>query len=343
MRIAKHLIILSFISLLVACASDSKKEIDESLTESELYEQAQVALDTSNYNDAIDKLKALEARFPFGSYAEQAQLDLIFAYYKNQEQGSAIAAADRFIRLHPNHENVDYAYYLKGLSSYTADVGIVERYVEIDMSKRDPGQARDSFNEFSELLRRFPDSRYAPDARKRMIFLRNQLAAYEVHVANYYLKRKAYVAAANRGKYVVENLQETPAVPDALAIMVEAYQHLGLTAAANNALETLKLNSPRHKSLDENGKFVNYKVYHDVDPSIWNIMSFGLLDDPEDVEPPSRRKSRDQLDLEAEVGHERSWLNVISFGLIGDDGEENSETSKTGKTETAEDILQRDE
>ncbi|MDE1460527.1 outer membrane protein assembly factor BamD [Spartinivicinus poritis] len=331
-RMIKYSLLLSLALLLSACASDSKQDIPEELTEAELYQQAQLALDTSNYSDAIDKLRALESRFPFGSYAEQAQLDLIFAYYKNQEQEAAKASAERFIRLHPQHENVDYAYYMKGLASYTADIGFIERFVEIDMSKRDPGQARDSFNEFAELLKRFPNSRYAPDAQKRMIHLRNQLSRYEIHVANYYMKRKAYVAAANRARFVVENMQETPAIPDALAILVEANQHLGLTKASDNALKVLRTNYPKHPALDSQGNFVQYKVYYDVDPSVWNIVSFGLLDDPEESIPPSRQqvvkpaeeKEQEKTEDEQTSG-DRSWLNIMTFGVVGDDGSEQSE------------------
>lgn len=329
MRITKCSLLLSLILLLSACASDSKKEIPEDLTEAEIYQQAQLALDTSNYGDAIEQLRALESRFPFGSYAEQAQLDLIFAYYKNQEQEAAKASAERFIRLHPQHENVDYAYYMKGLASYTADIGIIERFVEIDMSKRDPGQARDSFNEFAQLLTRFPSSRYAADAQKRMIHLRNQLSRYEIHVANYYMKRKAYVAAANRARYVIENMQETPAIPDALAILVEANQLLGLTKASQNALKVLQTNYPKHPALDSEGNFAQYKVYYDVDPSVWNIISFGLLDDPEESIPPSRQQAvrppvKKPESVEESDG-ERSWLNIMTFGVMGDDGSEQPE------------------
>ncbi len=280
-RAATSLLILSLALVLSGCSSSSKKDTNEyeGFSEAELYSKAAQALDSQTYSTAIDILRQIESRYPFGPFAEQAQLNLIYAYYKNYEPEAARASAERFIRLHPQHPSVDYAYYMRGLASNTANLGIIERYVPIESTKRDPGQARDSFNEFSELLRRYPESKYAPDARQRMVALRNRLAWYEIHVATYYMKRKAYVAAVNRGRYVVENMQGTPAVPEALALMVEGYQHLNLPEPADDVLKVLKLNYPEHASLDENGNFVGYKVFSDVDPSIWNTLTFGLIGD----------------------------------------------------------------
>ena len=247
MRAAKHILVLAFTALLAACSSNEVK-VPENLTEAQLYQKASGQLESSNYSGAVESLRALESRYPFGPFAEQAQLDLIFAYYKSMEPEAARASAERFIRLHPQNPNVDYAYYMRGLASNTADLGLVERYVSVDMSRRDPGQARQSFNQFGELLRRFPDSRYAPDARQRMIYLRNRLARYELHAADYYMKRKAYVAAINRGRYVVEHLQGTPSVEEALGIMVEGYQHLGLNQPANDALLVLQNQLPKEQA-----------------------------------------------------------------------------------------------
>ncbi|WP_461537806.1 outer membrane protein assembly factor BamD [Spongorhabdus nitratireducens] len=293
LRAVAGLVFLSLTLVLSGCSSSGKKDLSEydGLSEAELYSKAVKALDNKTYSKAVDALRQIESRYPFGPFAEQAQLNLIYAYYKNFEPEAARASAERFIRLHPQHPSVDYAYYMRGLASNTANLGLIERYIPIDLTKRDPGQARDSFNEFSELLRRYPDSRYAPDARQRMIALRNRLSWYEIHVATYYMKRKAYVAAINRGRYVVENMPETPAVPDALAIMVEGYQHLSLQEPADEALQVLRLNYPDHVTLDAQGNFVGYKVFSDVDPSIWNTMTFGLLDEapsmPEMPEIPS--------------------------------------------------------
>ena len=266
------------IGMVSGCASKPEKEkYPESLSETDLYQIASQHLDDLSYSEAIDALRALESRYPFGAYAEQAQLDIIYALFVNNEAPASKAAADRFIRLHPQSPNADYAYYMRGLATNTSSNGIFERYLPLDMTRRDPGQTIQSFNEFAELLKRYPTSEYAPDARQRMIALRNRLAAYEIHAANYYLKRKAFVAAVGRGKYVIESMQETPSVPEALAIMIEGYQHLGLQEPADQALNTLRLNFPDHRSLDADGNFVGYKVFADVDPSILSTLTFGLL------------------------------------------------------------------
>ncbi|MCH2098032.1 MAG: outer membrane protein assembly factor BamD, partial [Pseudomonadales bacterium] len=204
----ERLLIISLLAVVLGglpgCASlpffgddEEAPEVPES-SEQELYQSAQRSLRASNYNDAIAKLQALEARYPFGRYAEQAQLELIYAYYMGFQPDAARSAADRFIRLHPQHPNVDYAYYLKGLAAYEKDESFFDRFVSTDRSARDIGAARDSFADFSQLLARYPASEYAPDARQRMIYLRNLLAGSEINVGRYYLSREAYVAAVNR-------------------------------------------------------------------------------------------------------------------------------------------------
>lgn len=212
-----------------------------------LYEEAKKAREGGDYQTAIDYYEKLESRYPFGPYAEQAQLEIAYCYYKYEEPASAIAAADRFIKLHPRHPNVDYAYYMKGLTNFHQGRGFVERYLPIDGSQRDPAAALQAFQDFGELTQRFPDSPYAADASRRMIYLRNQLARYEVHVAEYYMRRGAFVAAANRAKYVLERYPRSTAVPDALAIMAKAYSNLELDALAEDALRVLKLNYPKHQ------------------------------------------------------------------------------------------------
>jgi len=245
------LLLLTILIMLTACAS-KKSAIDDNISEAQLYQEAQSALDNNSYSAAAEKLKSLESRYPFGHFAEQAQLELVYAYYKAGDSEAARTAAERFIRLHPQHPNADYAWYLKGLTSFEQDRGVLSRFLPLDVTSRDPGAARDSFNEFAELLRRFPQSRYAPDAKQRMIYLRNRLAAYEVHVGNYYIKRKAWLAAANRGRYVVENFQGTPSVGDGLALMAEGYRQLKLNDLADSALTTLRLNYPEHPVLTGN-------------------------------------------------------------------------------------------
>lgn len=212
-----------------------------------LYSEAKENLNEGDYERAIKLYETLEARYPYGRYAQQAQLEVAYAYYKDQEPISAIAACERFIKLHPNHPNVDYAYYLKGLANFTEDQGLLSRFSNQDMSERDPKAARDAFISFKELVTRFPDSKYADDSRARMNYLVNAIAANEVHVARYYLKREAYVAAANRAKSVVTNYPETPAIEEALAIMVVAYDKLGIEDLRDDALRVLKLNYPNSK------------------------------------------------------------------------------------------------
>lgn len=273
----RKITVILLLSIMLAACSGSD-EIDPNLTEAELYEKASVDLAKGRYDKSVEYYQALEARYPFGSYSDQSQLDIIYAYYMGGEHEAAGTAAERFIRLHPQHPQVDYAYYIRGLSSFTESQGVLERFMPTDMTRRDPGAARKSFAEFSDLITRFPNSEYAPDARKRMIYLRNLLARYEIHAANYLFKRGAWLAAANRGRYVVENFQESPAMPDGLAVMVQGYYSMGLYDLSDQALVILKANYPTYPYLDKDGNF-EY-----------------------------------QTDLQNE---KRSWLNVATAGLLG--------------------------
>lgn len=224
------------------------------LNAEQLYNKAKEALDDEKYATAIELLETLEARYPFGKYAAQTQLNIAYAYYKNGDYEAAIAAADRFIKINPRNPSVDYAYYLKGLVNYNRGISFLERFLPTDSSQRDPGSARDAYNNFEELIRRFPDSKYIPDARQRMIALRNNLAMHEVHVARFYMMRKAYIAAANRANYIVENFQRTPAVPFALEIMQDAYTKLGLDDLARDAEKVYALNYPDGPPVPEHQK-----------------------------------------------------------------------------------------
>ena len=206
--------------------------------------EAKIAVDSGNYDKAIKIYEVLESRYPFGESSAQTQLDVAYAYYKNGDHDSAIAAADRFIKINPRNPSVDYAYYLKGLVNYNRDIGFIDRFLPTDISQRDPGSAKEAYENFAELIRRFPRSRYLSDARLRMIALRNNLAMHEVHVARYYLKRKAYVAAANRASGVIEQYQRSPAVPYALQVMQEAYTELGMKDLANDAKRVYAQNYP---------------------------------------------------------------------------------------------------
>ncbi len=234
-------------SFLLASCGLLPEQIDETKdwTASKFYAEASEALANKDYEQAITYYEGLEARFPFGPYALQAQLDVAYAYYLFEEPDSALAAADRFIRLHPRNPFVDYAYYLKGIVNFNRSVGFFDRFVPTDPSQRDPGSALDSFKDFSELVRRFPGSRYAPDARKRMLYLRNNLAQYQVNVADYYFRRGAYLAAANRGVYVIEHFQRTPAVKPALEMMIKSYRRLGMEELAADAERVLAINEQK--------------------------------------------------------------------------------------------------
>lgn len=305
MRVLKVLTFTVLCSLATACSWFGDKEIPD-VPEQQLYDEAMTALDVGEYQTAVDKLQMLEARYPFGRFSEQAQLELIYAYHKNYEPEAASAAADRFIRLHPSHENIDYAYYLKGLTAFEQDRTLFERYLPIDITQRDPGAALSSFESFSTLLNRYPNSQYAPDARKRMVFLKNRLATYEIHVADYYMKRGAFVAAANRGRYVVENLKETPAVPDALAIMFQAYTELGLTDQANSAREVLLTNYPDY----------DLRTYRQDNKSLLETASFGLLGSPEEPVAPAKRMNKNAKPSAEEQDAERPWYHKATFGVF---------------------------
>ncbi len=237
--------VLVLIGLLLGACSDTKDETTDEYsdwTAEQFYREARDALNDKKYDKAAKLYEKHEARYPFGKYATQAQLDVAYAYYKNDEPDSAIAAADRFIKLNPAHPNVDYAYYIKGLVNYNRGIGFVDRFLPTDSSQRDPGSTMDSFKDFEELLRRFPNSRYAEDSRKRIIALRNNLAMHEIHVADFYMRREAYLAAARRSAEVIRKYQRTQAVPVALEIMEQAYRKLGMTQLADDARRIYELN-----------------------------------------------------------------------------------------------------
>jgi outer membrane protein assembly factor BamD len=318
----KLLFPLMFLFLLLGACSSNEEDFS-AFNEENLYRLGTRSLDISNWPRAIAIFQQLEAQFPFGQFAAQSQLELIFAYYQNGEAEAARAAADRFIRLYPDNPSIDYAYYMKGMSYYSEDSRILGRYLPTDPSKRDPGKARESFADFAQLLSQFPNSQYAPDARARMIYLRNLLAAYEVHVAEFYIQREAYVSALSRARYVVENYQSTPAVPRALEIVVEMYLRLGLNDLADKSLAVLRENYPESPALDTNGNFVVSTQI--TDPSFLYSMSFGLVGSNKKDTPlaPTRRPTRSDTPYAFQIPEperERSWLNILTLGMLGDSG-----------------------
>lgn len=206
------------------------------------YREAKNELMDGNYDKAVKLYEKLEARYPFDKLATQAQLEVAYAYYKKNESDSALAAADRFIKLNPTHPQVDYAYYLRGLINYNKGRSFVDRFLPTDSSQRDPGSAREGLRDFNELIAKFPNSKYSEDARKRVAAMRNNLAMYEVNVADFYMRRGAYVAAARRCTEVLEKYPRTQAIPRALTIMQDAYRKLELNDLANDAARVYALN-----------------------------------------------------------------------------------------------------
>ena len=209
----------------------------------ELYQEGKEELDAGGYEQAIKIYDALQSRFPYGRYAQQALLDTAYAYYRQGESLSAISAAERFIKQYPNNAHVDYAYYLKGLANFNGELGILRALSGQDPTERDPKAAQDSFAAFNDLVTRFPDSKYAPDSRLRMQYLTNALAQYELHVARYYLRRGAYIAAINRAQDVLSQYPNSPSTRDGLAIMAQSYDAMGMTDLRDDTRRVLAKNS----------------------------------------------------------------------------------------------------
>ncbi len=243
--------ILSFALWLGGCAWFDKapEEPETDWSVEQYYSEAKKALEAGSYEQAITYYEQIEARYPFGTYAQQALLESAYAYYKFDEPESALTALDRFLRLYPLNPHIDYAYYLKGLVNFNRGVGLIERYIPRDESQRDPVSAQEALKNFKTLVERFPKSSYAKDGAQRIVYLRNRLAQHEVNVAEYYMRRGAYIGAINRAKYVVENYQRTPAVPEALTIMTRGYKTLGLSELAKDALRVLESNFPDHPGI----------------------------------------------------------------------------------------------
>ncbi len=243
-----RLTLLSLLLILVGCSGDDKLLKESRLGSAfKLYEKAQQSMQKENYITAVTHLEQLNNLYPFGAYSHEAQLNLIYAYYKLGKYPSASASADRFIRQNPRHKNLDYAYYMKGLVNFSAETSASKTMFSAPQSERDMSTTRQSFNDFAELIRLFPDSKYARDAKKRMIYLRDQLAKYELYVANYYLKREAHQAALSRAQYIVDHYPTTNSVPYALQMIVVTYDLLGLPDLAERSRRVLLLNYPNFK------------------------------------------------------------------------------------------------
>jgi outer membrane protein assembly factor BamD len=250
----------ALLAVLAGCGGTPRQQIGNA---EKLYELAKKASDNGNYKDSITYYEQLEARFPFSNPARQGQLDLMYAYYKNREPESAIDQADQFIRENPAHPRIDYAYYIKGLTQFERNPNFLERWFNADLTERPPIDARKSFQAFQTILERFPNSQYAEDSQRRMIFLRNRLASYEVYVADYYLKRGAWVGAINRAKYAIETYDGAPQIKRALEIMAQSYHKLGMDDLAADSERVLKENysNPDQKIAQDEKKKSWWKIW----------------------------------------------------------------------------------
>lgn len=253
----KRILIVGLLSFTVsACGWWKKTEIDtETLTAEELYGNAKESMLNERWPDAVTKLQQLEARYPYGEFAIQAQLDTVYAHYRNNNNGLAIAAADRFLSINPTHSSADYAYYIKGLANYDEEdrlIGVITG--RINLADRDQKSIVSAISAFNTILRNYPDSQYAFDASKRIVYLESALAEYEITVARFYYQRGAYVAAVNRCKTTLENYVDGPQVEDALGIMLFSYQKMGLQDLAADTNRVLATNYPNSGYLNASSR-----------------------------------------------------------------------------------------
>ncbi|GAP74873.1 component of the lipoprotein assembly complex [Pseudoalteromonas sp. SW0106-04] len=245
-KISKRALAVVFTaSLLSACSSaPEQQEIERVPNKSAqaLYEDARETLDSGLYARAIELLTAIDSRYPFGPFSKQAQMDLVYAHYQTGNTEQALATIDRFIRLNPNHKDLDYMYYMRGLVNIKADKNAFQEYFGVDRADRDAKRTRVAYKDLSTLVNNYPDSKYAPEAKRRLAWLLNRMARNELKVAQYYYEREAYLAAANRGKYVVEHFSQSSYLEPALEMMVRSYEKLGLPDMAEHAQQTLEAN-----------------------------------------------------------------------------------------------------
>jgi outer membrane protein assembly factor BamD len=245
MPLALLLSLIFALTLLSGCAgSDGNKDDTDIWSEAKLYSEATDKLNDADFAKCGKYFEKLEARFPFGPYSQQAQINAAYCYWKAQEQTQALVAIDRFIKLHQGSPNLDYAYYLKGLITFNDDLGWLGKFTGQDLSERDPKAAKEAFESFKVVVERFPNSKYAPDSLDRMRYIVNSLAEADVIVARYYYQRGAYLAAANRAQLVIRDYDRAPAVEEALYILTKSYEKLGMTQLSNDAARVFKLNFP---------------------------------------------------------------------------------------------------
>lgn len=249
----KKIILIIGLVVISSCSLLGDRETDptRNWTVERLYDEAKKAMQSGNYTKAVQYYEYLETRYPFGVIGRQSLLDLAFVYYKTEQYEEAASKCDRFISLYPQNPSIDYAYYLRGLINFEKGKGLADRFLSIDDSQRDTGSALQAFQDFKTLGERYPDSKYLGDVQQRMVYLRNLLAQHEVNVANYYMRRGAFIAAANRSRYVVENYPRTPSVPDALVIMAKCYKILEMDDLYQDSLRVLRMNYPDHEGISQ--------------------------------------------------------------------------------------------
>lgn len=241
-RLTLGLGLVATLALATACSTAPPEDKTKDWNAEQLYRVAKKAIDSGNFETAIDYFEKLEARYPYGDHAVQAKLDIAYAYYKNEEYDTAIASAERFLKLHPSSENADYAYYLKGLSYYERGKGLLEKYFPRDMAATDQTALQKAFDEFGALISRYPGSRYLSDAKQRMVFITNEMARHEHETAAYYFERGAMTATVNRINYLLTNFPNYPKKSEALKLLQQAYLKQGLDELAQSIEKIILLN-----------------------------------------------------------------------------------------------------
>ena len=300
---------LGVASAFVGCSSNpSKKDVvDKGPQSSEqvYFEKAQKSLERNQYTDAVKSLEALDTYYPTGQYTQQAQLELLYAKFKQKDYEGTIALAERFIRLNPQHPNVDYAYYVRGVANMEMNYDSLIRYTSLQQSHRDVSYIKVAYQNFVDLIRRFPSSQYSVDAAQRMKYIGQELAESEMNAARFNIQRKAWLAAAERAQWVIEHYPQTPQTPEALATLAYSYQKLGDTATSQQYVDILKLNYPN--LVKSNGE-VNLRAAR-KDGSWVNRATLGLLG--------RQSKNVDSKNIDANTETEkRSLTNRLSFGLL---------------------------
>lgn len=300
---------LGLATALVGCSSNPKKEVIDTgpkSSEQIYFDKAQKALDRGQYGDAAKSLEAIDTYYPTGNYAQQAQLELLYAKFKQKDYEGTIALADRFIRLNPQHPNADYAYYIRGVANMELNYDNLLRYTSLKQSHRDVGYLKVAYQNFVDFIRRYPSSQYAVDAAQRMKFIGQELAESEMNAARFNIKRKAWLAAVERAQWVVEHYPQAPQTPEALATMAYGYEQLGDKATAQQYINVLKLNYPH--LVKANGE-VNLRAAR-KEGSWLNRVSLGVLGRQEVAE------TQESTVQEKTSAPDHSWLNRISLGLL---------------------------